>query len=144
LNSLSDCPLQDLSKGQSLNALVSFLGDLGLLGNRISVFEAERVRQSIMSQPVAIAANGDSITYEQFYSWLRGVSAIYYATEVDSSRKALHMMLTQKIIPLASSWGTFRYSSCVRNGVNGAMLLGMRKHHIFLRYWYFHMSHEVR
>jgi hypothetical protein len=125
--------------------LVAFLGDLGLLGNRVSVFEAERVRRTITLSPsTAGAGGGDSITYEQFYSWLRGVSAIYYATEVDSSRKALHMMLTEKIIPLASSWGIFRYSSCIRNGVNGALLLGMRKHHIFLRYWYFHMSHEVR
>ena len=109
----------------------------------MSVFEAEKVRQMIMSQS-AVTVSGDSITYEQFYSWLRGVSGIYYATEVDSNRKALHMMLTKKIIPLASSWGVFRYSGCVRNGVNGSMLLGMNQHHVFLRYWYFHISHEVR
>lgn len=133
---------QDLVKSQSLDALVAFLGDLGLLGNRVSVFEAEEVRDAIVSQ-AAGTTSSDAISYEQFYSWLRGVSAIYYATEVDNSRKALHMMLTQKIIPLASSWGTFKYSSRVSNGVNGSMLMGMSQHQVFLRYWYFHISHEV-
>lgn len=135
--------MQDLAKGQSLDALMAFLGDLGLLGNRVSVFEAEQVRQEIMSQPDVVPSSGDSITYEQFYAWLRGVSTLYYASEESSSRKALHRMLTQKIIPLASSWGVFRYSSCVRNGVNGSILQGMQQHNMFLRFWYFHISNEV-
>ena len=128
-----------------MDALVAFLGDLGLLGNRVSVLDAEKVRQSIMvtSSAVVNGGAGDSITYEQFYSWLRGISSIYYATEESSSRKALHRMLTRNIIPLASSWGVFKYSSHVRNGVNGPMLRGMQYHRAFLRYWYFSISHEV-
>ena len=136
--------------------MVAFLGDLGLLGNRISVFEAEKVRQSIMSQATEedihndvntdtedTVSGGDCITYEQFYSWLRGVAVLYYTSEESSSRKALHLLLTKKIIPLASSWGSFRYSSCVLNGVNGPILHGMNRHLVFLRFWYFHISDEV-
>jgi hypothetical protein len=60
--------LQNKKKMNSVDGFVSFVGDIGLLGNKITVIEIENIRKSIQS------TNGkqspDLISYEEFYHCL--------------------------------------------------------------------------
>jgi hypothetical protein len=77
-----------------LDCLVSFLGDLGILSNKLTIFEVDSLYNSIMSDD-SKQTQDTRMSYEKFYAWLRGVARVLYAPMLNDNRKALHALLTE-------------------------------------------------
>lgn len=89
----------EFNKTNSFGGFVSFVGDLKLLSNRISLIEVETVFRKALGS----ARNAhSSMTYEDFYSCLRSVGCILYINTAENSRRALHCLLTEVIVMLSS------------------------------------------
>ena len=81
----------EFSKTNTFNGFFSFMGDLNVLGNQISLIEVETVlRKSCGADK---PANG--MTYEEFYSSVRRIGCILYHGVAGSTRRALHFFLTE-------------------------------------------------
>jgi hypothetical protein len=82
-----------------LLALWELLEDVGL-SSLVSLLDAERLRRSVMQDSDA------DMGYELFYDWLRGVGQLVSKDRDVGGKRALHYLLTQFIIPFASTLGT--------------------------------------
>ena len=107
-----------------LFSLLEFLQSLNLLGNIISVIDAEKFRRDIMNDKnIDFDKNRDKneivMDYDQFYGWLRKVAdKVYYLNMDDSSihkvmksmnSNPLEKLLIERILPFAV--GGFNESS---------------------------------
>mgnify|MGYP003386933391 CR=1 FL=1 len=79
-------------------SLLSLLHSLNLLGNSISVLEAEYLRRSVLST----SKENDGMDYDQFYAWLRKVAEYWHqqgqSSAIDNS---LERLLIERILPRA-------------------------------------------
>ena len=83
---------------ETLSALMLFLHD-AKLSHLVSVLEAEGLRRKVMSKAL-------SMGYDMFYEWLREVGTLIFPFEGENGRRrALHALLTQYIIPMATEDG---------------------------------------
>jgi len=84
-------------RGDLLFNLFGILQGLKLLGNTVSVIDAEASFRQQFS-------NG-SMDYGNFYGWLRSISAIAFPSVVttEGTNVALQKLLSDRIIPLASA-----------------------------------------
>jgi hypothetical protein len=87
-------PAQNKKKINALNGFVSFVGDIGLLGNKITVIEIENIRKNL-----PLSTNGkqirDLISYEEFYHWLRSLACCLYYQQLQCPKKSLHQFLIE-------------------------------------------------
>ena len=73
------------------NSLRKFIYDIGLK-DVISSIDIENYRRKVMG-------NDNTMNYEKFYDWLRGIASLAFE---GGGKRALHSLLTTHIIPLAS------------------------------------------
>jgi len=73
------------------NSLRKFIYDIGLK-DVISSIDIENYRRKVMG-------NDNTMNYENFYDWLRGIASLAFE---GGGKRALHSLLTTHIIPLAS------------------------------------------
>lgn len=81
-----------------MNGLVAFLGDMGLLGNRITVLEIENICRTIYSSRESSHSSTNSrqlMTYEEFYLWLREIACCLYYEQLLCPKKSLHKLLVE-------------------------------------------------
>lgn len=132
--------LKGVVDGEILSALVELIDDVGL-GSQVSMLDAERLRRSVMK-------NSDAdMGYELFYDWLRGVGQLVSRDRDVGGKKALHYLLTQYIIPFASTLGTRSSSSVLEtHGLpyyTSAALKVMSDCDAFLVHWFYNMVAQV-
>ena len=92
----------DYVKGQEgnkvLQGLLLLLHDLNLTAT-VSILDAERLRLRVMRG--AMGSKKATMSYESFYEWLRHVACLVFDKFGESGSRALNMLLTQHIIPMA-------------------------------------------
>ena len=76
-----------------INGLVSFLGDMGILSNSITVIEIENIRRQIQQNETK---HSSFMSYEEFYLWLRSVACCLFSISPSSCpKKSLHKFLVE-------------------------------------------------
>ena len=81
-----------------LQGLLLLLHDLNLTAT-VSILDAERLRLRVMRG--AMGSKKATMSYESFYEWLRHVACLVFDKFGESGSRALNMLLTQHIIPMA-------------------------------------------
>jgi len=81
-----------------LQGLLRLLHDL-TLSAAVSILDAERLRLRVMKG--AMGSRHVAMTYEQFYEWLREVAGFVFDKFGESGPRALNLLLTKHLIPLA-------------------------------------------
>ena len=84
--------------GNVLQGLLRLLHDLNLTA-AVSILDAERLRIRVMKG--STGNKKATMSYESFYEWLREVASIVFDKFGESGSRALNMLLTQHIIPMA-------------------------------------------
>jgi len=69
------------------------------LSAAVSILDAERLRLRVMKG--AMGSRHVAMTYEQFYEWLREVAGFVFDKFGESGPRALNLLLTKHLIPLA-------------------------------------------
>lgn len=86
-------------------ALAKLINEVGIVRS-ISVLDSERLRRQVMGW---VSSPMDA---QPFYFWLRCVAALSYEERDLNGRKALHQMLTERLVPAMSEWeGTINSSA---------------------------------
>jgi hypothetical protein len=135
---IHDVYLKDVMGSDILVALVSFLQDTQL-NVMVSILDAEKLRRKVMR-------NGESnLGYELFYEWLRAVGELVYKADEMGGKKALQYLLTQHILPFASTMNGRShpiYSINLPYYTESALEV-MTQHADFLYLWFLHVSSQV-
>lgn len=132
--------LKGVSGSDVLLALVELIDDVGLAG-QVSLLDAERLRRMVMQE------HESDMGYELFYDWLRGVGQLVSVDRDAGGKKALHYLLTQYIIPFASTLGTRSSGSdSVVHSLpyyDRSALRTMSDHDTFILLWFHDLVHQV-
>lgn len=123
-----------------VSALYALIRDVGLT-SKVSVLDIERLRREVMG-------DGDNeMGYELFYDWLRGVGLLVAPDKEAAGKKALHHLLTQHIIPFASSMGAkaseFDLGSRDLPPMSGQIMRIMTIHDDFLGRYFHEIARQV-
>lgn len=132
--------LKGVSGADVLSALAELIDDVGLT-QQVSILDAERLRRTVMQD------NESDMGYELFYDWLRGVGQLVSSDRDVGGKKALHYLLTQYIIPFASTLGTRSGSDGIVHSLpyyDGSALRIMSDFDSFFFLWFHDLVHQVR
>jgi hypothetical protein len=135
---IHDFYLKEVVGTDILVALFSFLQDTHL-NILVSILDAEKLRRGVMR-------NGEShLGYELFYEWLRAVGEFVYKADDIGGKKALQHLLTQHILPFASTMDSRSHPSHSINlpYYTESALEVMVQNSDFLYLWFLHLSPQV-